>query len=87
MLCITVTTGEPFKITHRGVDIWVNIEKSSPTKSKVRIVAPPAVTVQRKKFRSAPAGAAGQSYLGPMATGQTSAAHVTEPKTLTTKGR
>ena len=87
MLCITVTTGEPFKIMHRGVEIWVNIEKSSPTKSKVRIVAPPAVTVQRKNFRSTLAGAAGQSYLVPMATVPTSAAHVTDPKTLMTKGR
>ena len=87
MLCITVTTGEPFKITHRGVEIWVNIEKSSPPKSKVRIVAPPAVTVQRKKFRSTHAGAAGQSYLEPMGTGQTSATLVTEPKTLMTEGR
>ena len=87
MLCITVTTGEPFKIMHLGVEIWVNIEKSSTTKSKVRIVAPPAVTVQRKKFRPAPAGAAGQSYLVPMATVPTSAAHVTESKTLMTKGR
>ena len=87
MLCITVTTGEPFKIMHRGVEIWVKIEKSSTTKSKVRIVAPPAVTVQRKNFRSAPAGAAGQSYLEPMATVPTSAAHVTEPKTLMTEGR
>lgn len=87
MLCITVTTGEPFKIMHRGVEIWVNIEKSSTTKSKVRIVAPPAVTVQRKKFRSTPAGAAGQSYLVPTATVPTSAAHVTEPKTLMTEGR
>jgi hypothetical protein len=87
MLCITVTTGEPFKIMHQGVEIWVNIEKSSTTKSKVRIVAPPAVTVQRKKFRSTLAGAAGQSCLEPMAAVPTSAAHVTEPKTLTTDGR
>ena len=87
MLCITVTTGEPFKIMHSGVEIWVNIEKSSPTKSKVRIVAPPAVTVQRKNFRSTLAGAAVQSYLVPMATVPTSAAHVTELKTLTTEGR
>ena len=87
MLCITVTTGEPFKIMHRGVEIWVNIEKSTTTKSKVRIVAPPAVTVHRKNFRSTPAGAAVQSYLEPMATVPTSAAHVTEPKTLMTEGR
>jgi hypothetical protein len=87
MLCITVNTGEPFKITHRGVEIWVNIEKSSPTKSKVRIVAPPAVTVQRKRFSSAPAGAAAASYLEPMATVPTSAAHATAPKIQTTEGR
>lgn len=86
MLCITVTTGEPFRIIHNGVEIWVLIEKSSPTKSKVRIQAPPAVIVQRKKFRSAPAGTAAQSYLVPTGLQGTSATGATEPKTATTEG-
>lgn len=87
MLCLTVNIGEPFRIMHRGVEIWINIEKSSPTKSKVRIVAPPAVTVERKKFQSAPAATAGQSLLEPMAGEQTSAETATDQKTLMTEER